>query len=128
MQYITGREKDNLNLQNVFGPIEGKWLFTEVLISLLRIFRPKRALTAFSAYSHSRRSFPPRFGSLQIELHLKIQPNFRRGSQFGGEVQGRVCRDAALAVDEFVEPGDRPAQSLGESPLGDARGGKEFLQ
>ena len=63
------------------------------------------------------------WGAAKIELHLQVEPDFRGGSQFIGKVEGGIGGDAALAVNQFIEFGGGPADSLCSCWPGDAPAG-----
>ena len=61
-------------------------------------------------------------------MHLQVEPDFRGRSQLRGQIESGIRRDSALAVDEFIEPGDGPSEASGKFPLRQTSGGKEFLK
>ena len=54
---------------------------------------------------------PTQFRATKIELHLEIQPDFRRRVEFGGQIEAQIGRDAPLAIDQLIELGQRSSRA-----------------
>src|SRR5205814_1102452 len=76
----------------------------------------------------SRRFSPARLGTGKIEIHLEIEPKFRRRAQCRSQVQRRFRGYAPFALDQLIELGHCPADSSGECSLRDPSGAQKLLE
>lgn len=60
-------------------------------------------------------------------MSLKIQPEAIAGPEVGGEAQGRVGGDGALAVNDLVDPPCRNADVKGQPVLADPQRRQKLL-
>ena len=67
-------------------------------------------------------------GLIEIVSGLQIHPQLGGSAERFGQVQRRVRRDAALALDQFVQPCTRPAEFPGKLRLRNAGRLQEFFE
>ena len=73
-------------------------------------------------------AFSSQLGPFQVELHLEIEPDFRRSVQLVGQIERGIGGHAALAVDQFVELGNRPSKPSSQSSLRQCLRLEEFFE
>jgi hypothetical protein len=70
----------------------------------------------------------PVFLDLQVVAGLQVYPESLGGAEVPGQPQRGVCGDAALAVDDLVDPPGRDIYRLGQPVLANAQRREELLQ
>jgi hypothetical protein len=70
----------------------------------------------------------PVFLDLQVVAGLQVYPESLGGAEVPGQPQRGVCGDAALAVDDLVDPPGRDIYRLGQLVLANAQRREELLQ